>query len=50
MCSSDLFPSHDISAGLEAVLNEFKNTYKNEAIEPVMREMRAMLEIEKDGL
>ena len=39
-----------LTAGLEAVLNEFKNTYKNEAIEPVMREMRAMLEIEKDGL
>ena len=39
-----------LTAGLEAVLDQFKNSYNNEAIEPVVREIRAMLEIEKEGL
>lgn len=39
-----------LTAALEALLNEFKNIYNNEAIDPVVRDMRAMLEIEKGGL
>ena len=39
-----------LTAGLEKVLGEFKNTYSNEAIKPVVRDIRTMLETEKEGL